>query len=93
MPLAPRTEAIALYFTRAVAYWQDPGVDVLPGLQSSAALFEQSGDQASAALAAGVGRARLSVGSDRTRPAVRPRGTGGRAWPGSAKPAMPGGRR
>ena len=50
-PLAPRTEAIALYFTRAMAYWQDPGVDVLPGLQSSAALFEQSGDQASAALA------------------------------------------
>jgi predicted ATPase len=50
-PLAPRTEAIALYFTRAIAYWQDPGVDVLPGLKSSAALFEQSGDQASAALA------------------------------------------
>ena len=48
--LAPRTEAIALYFTRAVAYWRDPGFDMLPGLQSSAALFEQSGDQASAAL-------------------------------------------
>ncbi|MET0782671.1 MAG: AAA family ATPase, partial [Microbacterium sp.] len=50
IPLAPRTEAIALYYTNAIAYWQDPSGDVLPGLQSSASLFDESGDRASAAL-------------------------------------------
>ena len=51
IPLAPRTEAIALYYTRAVAYWQDPGVDVVPGLKRSAELFDAAGDEADAALA------------------------------------------
>jgi predicted ATPase len=51
IPIAPRTEAIALYFTGAVTYWQDAHVDVRPGLLRSAELFEQSGDRASAALA------------------------------------------
>ncbi|SFR94660.1 Predicted ATPase [Microbacterium sp. cf046] len=60
--LAPRTEAIALYFTRAVAYWQEPGFDVLPGLQRSATLFEESGDPASAGLArVSVALAQLSA--------------------------------
>ncbi len=48
--LTPRTEAIALYYTRAVAYWQDPEFDVLPGLLRGAELFEQSGDRSGAAL-------------------------------------------
>ncbi|MGH7292373.1 MAG: hypothetical protein ACREJT_14240, partial [Myxococcota bacterium] len=70
--LAPRTEAIALYFTRAVAYWQDPGMDVLPGLQSSAALFDQSGDPASAALArVSVALAYLSAPAGPDIPAAR----------------------
>lgn len=60
--LGPRTEAIALYFTRAVAYWQDPGFDVVPGLQRAAALFEQSGDTAGAALTrVSIGLAYLSA--------------------------------
>jgi hypothetical protein len=72
VPLAPRTEAIALYFTRAVAYWQDPGFDVLPGLQSSAALFDQSGDRASAALArVSVALAYLSAPTGPDLPAAR----------------------
>jgi hypothetical protein len=72
IPLAPRTEAIALYFTRAVAYWQDPGVDVLPGLQSSAALFDEAGDAASGALArVSVALAYLSAPTGPDLPAAR----------------------
>ncbi|GAA3203748.1 ATP-binding protein [Microbacterium terregens] len=60
--LTPRTEAIALYFTRAVTYWQDPGVDVLPGLARAAELFEKSGEPASAALTrVSIGLAYLSA--------------------------------
>ena len=76
IPLAPRTEAIALYFTRAIAYWQDPGVDVLPGLQSSAALFDEAGDAASGALARVSVALAYPVGADRPRSAGCPRGTG-----------------
>jgi signal transduction histidine kinase len=50
IPLAPRTEAIGLYYTGAVTYWQDAAVDVLPGLRRGAELFRQSGDAAGAAL-------------------------------------------
>jgi len=50
IPLASRTEAIALYYTRAIAYWQDPDFEVLPGLQRGAELFDRSGDPAGAAL-------------------------------------------
>ncbi len=72
IPLAPRTEAIALYFTRAVAYWQDPGVDVLPGLQSSAALFDEAGDAAERRPRAGLGRlAYLSAPTGPDLPAAR----------------------
>lgn len=49
--LEPRTEAIALYYTRAVAYWQNPEFDVRPGLERSVALFDEADDPASAALA------------------------------------------
>ena len=70
--LAPRTEAIALYFTRAVGYWQDPGLDVLPGLQTSADLFDESGDPASAALArVSVALAHLSAPSGPDLPGAR----------------------
>ena len=70
--LAPRTEAIALYFTRAIGYWQDPGLDVLPGLQTSADLFDQSGDPASAALArVSVALAHLSAPTGPDVPAAR----------------------
>jgi predicted ATPase len=49
--LAPRTEAIALYYTRAVAYWQEPDLDVRPGLERSAALFDEAADPFGASLA------------------------------------------
>lgn len=48
--LTPRAEAIGLYYTGAVTYWQDADVDVLPGLRRGAQLFQQSGDAAGAAL-------------------------------------------
>jgi predicted ATPase len=51
IPLAPRTEAIALYYTRAVAFWQDPDLDVRPGLERSATLFDQADEPFGAALA------------------------------------------
>lgn len=50
-PLAPRTEAIALYYTGAVGYWQDPHFDARPTLQRSVDLFDSVDDQSSAALA------------------------------------------
>ncbi len=50
IPLAPRTEAIALYYTRAVAYWQEPDLDVRPGLERSAALFDEAADPFGASL-------------------------------------------
>ncbi|MFG6402106.1 DUF4062 domain-containing protein [Microbacterium sp. P04] len=60
--LAPRTEAIALYYTRAIAFWQDPDIDVVPGLARSVALFDEVGDPAGAGLAGlSLGLAHLSV--------------------------------
>ncbi|MCR2764212.1 DUF4062 domain-containing protein [Microbacterium sp. zg.B48] len=60
--LSTRTEAIALYFTRAVTYWQDPDVDVLPGLRRAAELFEKCGEPESAALTqVSIGLAYLSA--------------------------------
>jgi predicted ATPase len=49
--LPARTRAIALYFTRAITFWQDPDEFVLPGLTESAELFHDSGDAAGEALA------------------------------------------
>ena len=49
--LSPRTEAIALYYTNAIGFWQADAPDVSPGLRRSAELFEQAGDRHGAALA------------------------------------------
>jgi len=57
-----RTEAIALYFTRAIAFWQQQDVDLVGGLTRSARLFAQSGDASGEALAlVSVALARLSA--------------------------------
>ncbi|QEV98853.1 DUF4062 domain-containing protein [Microbacterium caowuchunii] len=56
VPIDPRSEAVGLYYTSAVGFWQDPERDVVPGLTRSADLFAQTGDAASAALA------RISIG-------------------------------
>lgn len=49
--LSPWTEAVAQYYTHAIEFWQHPGLDVIPGLTRSAALFEEAGDRGGAALA------------------------------------------
>ncbi|PJJ72145.1 putative ATPase [Diaminobutyricimonas aerilata] len=50
-PLTPRTRAIALYFTRAIAFWQDPDDELIPGFRESADLFRSDGDASGEALA------------------------------------------
>ncbi len=50
-PLDDRTRAIALYFTQAIAFWQDPEGTVVPALTESADLFHRSGDSDGEALA------------------------------------------
>lgn len=65
--LPERTEAIARYYTGAVAYWQDPDLDVIPGLRRSAELFDRAGDPAAASLARvslGLGHLSSSAGPD-----------------------------
>lgn len=54
--LSDSARAIAGYYTNAIVFWQDPDVDVVPGLQSSARLFERAGERSGSALA------RVSVG-------------------------------
>ena len=49
--LAPHTRAVALYFTRAISFWQDADDFLVPGLRESAALFGQTGDASGRALA------------------------------------------
>lgn len=49
-PLADFTRAVALYYTRAITFWQDPDGQVVPGLIESAELFRRSGDPPSEAL-------------------------------------------
>ncbi|WP_166878623.1 DUF4062 domain-containing protein [Salinibacterium sp. ZJ450] len=49
--LSDHTRAIALYFTRAITFWQDPDELVMPGLEESAALFHREQQVASEALA------------------------------------------
>jgi predicted ATPase len=46
-----RSRAIALYFTRAVTFWQEPHEWVVPGLTESAELFHASQDLSGEALA------------------------------------------
>jgi predicted ATPase len=50
-PVDKRTRAIALYFTRAITFWQDPEDRVVPGLSESADLFREAGDPSGEALA------------------------------------------
>ncbi|MFD4423000.1 ATP-binding protein [Agromyces sp. NPDC058484] len=45
------TRATALYFTRAIAFWQDPDEWLVPGLDESAALFRREGERSGEALA------------------------------------------
>jgi predicted ATPase len=45
------TRAIALYFTRAITFWQDPDGLVTTGLTESAELFRDNGDASGEALA------------------------------------------
>jgi predicted ATPase len=45
LPLTRRTQAIALFFTNAITYWQHPGESIVPGLTQSAALFRHEGDK------------------------------------------------
>ncbi|GAB2460234.1 putative ATPase [Conyzicola lurida] len=49
--LRDETRAIALYFTRAITFWQDPAVVVVAGLTESAELFEREQNPAGEALA------------------------------------------
>ncbi|WP_203135568.1 DUF4062 domain-containing protein [Microbacterium sp. JZ31] len=56
------TRAIALYFSRAIAFWQDPDESLVPDLRESAAGFRAIGDRAGDALAlASVGLALLGA--------------------------------
>ncbi|MET0734970.1 MAG: hypothetical protein ABWY55_04910, partial [Microbacterium sp.] len=48
--LLPRSRAIALYYRYAIGYWQDPDLDVLPGLREAVTRFADAGDPASGAL-------------------------------------------
>jgi predicted ATPase len=50
-PLSDRTRAVALYFTGAIAFLEDPTGTVLPGLTESAALFHRDEAAADEALA------------------------------------------
>lgn len=45
------TRAIALYFTRAIAFWQDPDEWLVPGLTESAELFRREGERSGEGLA------------------------------------------
>jgi len=50
-PLDERTRAIALYFTQAITFWQDPEGTVATALTESADLFRRTGDTDGEALA------------------------------------------
>ena len=49
-PLADFSRAVALYYSRAITFWQDPDGQVVPGLIESAELFHRAGDLPSEAL-------------------------------------------
>jgi predicted ATPase len=48
---SPRARAIALYFTQAITFWQDPDGRVAQGLSESVDLFRQEGEPSGEALA------------------------------------------
>ncbi|WP_354495693.1 DUF4062 domain-containing protein [Mycetocola sp. 2940] len=49
-PVEDLTRAVALYYARATAFWQDPDGQVIPGLLESAELFRRAGDPPGEAL-------------------------------------------
>lgn len=49
--VAPRTRAIALYFTSAIAFWRSPAARPAEALRESASLFAEDGDRVGEALA------------------------------------------
>ncbi|MET0932177.1 MAG: DUF4062 domain-containing protein [Mycetocola sp.] len=49
-PVADLSRAVALYYTRAITFWQDPDGQVVPGLSESAELFRRAGDPPGEAL-------------------------------------------
>ena len=49
-PLADFSRAVALYYSRAITFWQDPDGQVVPGLIESVELFRRTGDLPSEAL-------------------------------------------
>jgi predicted ATPase len=51
LPLGDHARAVALYFTRAINFWRDPDLLVVPGLAESSQLFERSHDPSGEALA------------------------------------------
>lgn len=61
-PLLDSSRAVALYFTRAITFWQEPDGWVVPGLTESAELFHSAGDPSGEALArASVALAHLAA--------------------------------
>ena len=67
IPLGVRTRAIALYYTHAIRFWQEPTSDVVPGMQASRDLFAEADDPGGAALAdvsIGLGLLTLPDGPD-----------------------------
>ncbi|WP_353808964.1 ATP-binding protein [Agromyces sp. SYSU T00194] len=65
--LDDRTRAIALYFTRAIGFWQREPGDIAAGLDESARLFHAVGDPSGEALAQ-ISRALALLGSPRPDP-------------------------
>jgi predicted ATPase len=60
-PVTGFTRAAALYFTRAIGFWQDPADEIIPGLIESAELFRAEGVTSGEALAlVSVALARLA---------------------------------
>ena len=61
-PVTGFTRAVALYFTRAIGFWEEPAGQVLPGLTESAELFRAEGATSGQALAlVSVALARLTL--------------------------------
>jgi predicted ATPase len=50
-PIAESSRAVALYYTRAITFWQEADGRVIPGLTESADLFHSAGDASGEALA------------------------------------------
>jgi tetratricopeptide (TPR) repeat protein len=63
-PATGFSRAVALYYTRAIGFWEDPAGQVIPGLEESASLFRAEGATSGEALAlVSVALARLASGT------------------------------